>query len=109
MRPAWIEISLPALRHNIAAFRKILRDQSEIMGIIKADAYGHGAVKIAAALNQEGIHRFGIALVQEGVELRENGVTDPILILGYTPEENLSGDGAVPLWGVSAWTSLWWT
>jgi len=90
LRPAWIEISLPALRHNIAAFRKILRNRSEIMGIIKADAYGHGAVKIAATLKQEGIHRFGVALVQEGIELRENGVTDPILILGYTPKEDFT-------------------
>ena len=90
MRPAWIEISLPALRHNTAAFRKVLRERSEIMGIIKANAYGHGAIKIADTLKQEGIHRFGVALVQEGIELRENGVTDPILILGYTPEEDFT-------------------
>ncbi len=90
MRPAWIEISLPALRHNVSAFRKTLRGRAEIMGIIKANAYGHGAIKVAEILGEEGVERFGVALLQEGIELRENGITKPILILGYTPEEDFA-------------------
>lgn len=88
MRPAWIEISLPAIRHNIAAFRRILSPDAEIMGIIKADAYGHGAVRVARVLREQGVKRFGVALLQEGVELRENGFEEPILILGYTSEDD---------------------
>lgn len=88
MRPAWIEINLSAIKRNITAFREILAREAEIMGIIKADAYGHGAVEVADALQEQGIKRFGVALVQEGIELRENGFEEPILILGYTPVED---------------------
>jgi alanine racemase len=88
VRPAWIEISLLAIRENISAFRQIVSQRAQIMGIIKADAYGHGAVKVAGALRQAGVRNFGVALVQEGVELRENGFDEPALILGYTPEED---------------------
>ncbi len=88
MRPAWIEISLPAIRHNITAFRQILSPEADIMAIVKADAYGHGAVRVAGALREEGVKRFGVALLQEGVELRENGFDEPILILGCTWEDD---------------------
>lgn len=89
MRPAWIEISLPAIKRNIRAFRRIISGKAQIMGVVKADAYGHGAVEVANALREEGIKHFGVALVQEGVELRKNGIAEPILILGYTSEEDL--------------------
>lgn len=88
MRPAWIEISLAAIKRNVAAFQRIIPGQAQIMGIIKADGYGHGAVKVAGALRQAGVKRFGVALLQEGVELRENGFDEPILVLGYTSEED---------------------
>ncbi len=88
MRPAWIEIGLPAIKKNISAFRRILSGQARIMGIVKADAYGHGALRVSEALREVGVKRFGVALVQEGVELRENGFDEPVLILGYTPEED---------------------
>ncbi len=90
MREAWIEIDLEALRHNITAIRDFLSPRSSIMGIIKANAYGHGAVRLAHVLETEGIQRFGVALLQEGVELRGNGITSPILILGHTPVEDFS-------------------
>ena len=89
MRPAWIEIDLSAIKHNVEAFRSIISGQARIMGIIKADAYGHGAVRVARALRETGVARFGVALLQEGVELREKGFDEPVLILGYTPEEDL--------------------
>jgi alanine racemase len=88
LRAAWIEISLSAIKKNVAAFRRIIPRRAEIMGIIKADAYGHGVVRVAAALREAGVTRFGVALLQEGAELRENGFDEPILILGYTPEED---------------------
>ena len=88
MRLAWIEISLSAIKRNIEAFRRIISGPAEIMGIIKADGYGHGVFRIAGALREAGVKRFGVALLQEGVELRENGFDEPVLILGYTPEED---------------------
>lgn len=88
MRPAWIEITLSAIKENITSFRQIISDGAQIMGIIKADAYGHGAVRVAGALRQAGVKRFGVALLQEGIELRESGFDEPVLILGYTPAED---------------------
>ncbi len=85
MRPAWIEIDGTALRRNLAAFRQLLGGLSGFMGIVKANAYGHGAVPVARLLAAEGVAHFGVALVQEGIELREGGLDQAILILGYTP------------------------
>jgi len=89
MRHAWIEIDLTALRYNLSAFREILSPGSDIMCIIKANAYGHGAVPLASVLRQEGVTHFGVALVQEGIELRASGVSEPLLVLGHTPDEDL--------------------
>ncbi len=88
MRHAWIEVDLDALRHNVAAFREILTAGSRIMCIVKANAYGHGAVPLASVLRKEGIAHFGVALVQEGIELRASGVSESILVLGHTPDED---------------------
>ncbi len=88
MREAWIEIDLEALRHNVTVFKKHLSPGSCIMGIIKADAYGHGASRLAPVLEKEGVSHFGVALLQEAIALRESGVTLPILILGHTPIED---------------------
>ncbi len=88
LRPAWIEINLDNLKKNIKNIKKIIKDKSEIMGVIKADGYGHGAVKIAEVLRQENIKWFAVSMVEEALELRENGFEEEILILGYTPEED---------------------
>lgn len=79
-------IDLDAIRSNIMNTRKLLKNTTKIMAIIKADAYGHGAVPIAKALNSL-VDAFGIAILEEGIELRRAGITQPILILGYTPKE----------------------
>ncbi|MBZ4687375.1 MAG: alr [Clostridiales bacterium] len=88
MRPAWIEVDLNSLRKNIRNLKKLLSAETELIGVIKADGYGHGAVKIAEILRQEDVKFFAVAILEEGVELRENGFTERILILGYTPEED---------------------
>ncbi|HEY8490245.1 MAG TPA: alanine racemase [Dehalococcoidia bacterium] len=83
-RPAWAEIDLDALTENVRA----LKDQARPAGLIamvKANAYGHGAVMVARAAVEAGADRLGVTCVDEGVELREGGVTAPILILGHTP------------------------
>src|SRR5215510_14893504 len=81
-RPTWARISLDSLRHNYRTIRKNIGPDTAIMAIVKADAYGHGAVECARALEAEGADWFGVALPEEGVELSEAGVSSPILCLG---------------------------
>ena len=68
--------------HNVAQVRQRLRSSCEILAVVKADAYGHGAVAISQALVQLGIPRLGVATLQEGVALREGGIRVPILVMG---------------------------
>jgi alanine racemase len=79
----WAEISLPAIGHNIAGVRKRLLPGVRLMAVIKADAYGHGAVRVGKYLEDK-VDYFAVATLDEAVELRENGIRLPILILGYT-------------------------
>ena len=82
---AWIEISLEHLTSNVNAIQSILKPKTEIMGVVKANAYGHGDVQISKHLNQLGIRAFAVATIQEAIHLREHGIQGMILILGYTP------------------------
>jgi alanine racemase len=79
---AWVEIDLAALAHNVRQIRGLLAPQTKIMAIIKADAYGHGAIDIAHTLIAAGVEWLAVATVTEGIELRTAGVNAPILILG---------------------------
>jgi alanine racemase len=81
-------VNLSAIRHNLGEIRKKVSADTRIMAIIKADAYGHGAVPVAKALDQSGsADAYGVAIIEEAVELRKAGITKPILILGYTARE----------------------
>ncbi len=84
MGRAWIELDMNNLRHNINVVRGFLPEGCRLMAVIKADAYGHGAVEIARELNSNGIRAFCVASVLEGVELRKHGIKGEILNLGYT-------------------------
>lgn len=84
---AWIELDRAALRHNVETLRSLLPDGCELMPVVKANAYGHGAVLISQELNAMGIKAFCVASVLEGIELRRNGIRGEILILGYTHPE----------------------
>jgi len=81
-RPTWAEIDLAALAHNFQTIRRHVGPDVKILAAVKANAYGHGAVACAHGLEAEGINWFGVALPEEGVELRQNGITRPILCLG---------------------------
>ncbi|MEA3464684.1 MAG: alanine racemase [Thermodesulfobacteriota bacterium] len=81
-RPTHVEIDLVALRHNYQLIRQHLTDSCEILAVVKADAYGHGAVEIARVLQRLGTDMFGVAIAEEGLELRAAGITLPILMLG---------------------------
>ena len=80
----WAEIDLDAIRANISSARACMRDDTGFMAIIKADGYGHGAVPIAHAIDDM-VNAYGVAILEEGIELRQAGITKPILILGFTP------------------------
>lgn len=81
-------VDLGAIRHNLLEIRKRVGPVTKIMAVIKADAYGHGAVPLAGAIDRYGCaDTYGIAIIEEAVELREAGITKPILILGYTFKE----------------------
>ena len=86
---AWVEINESALRHNVQAIKQHLSPQTSLMAVVKADAYGHGAVKVAQTVLEAGGDAFAVATLQEGIELRQANITVPILIFGalYTVED----------------------
>jgi len=81
---AWTEINLKNLRHNVSELYHFFPDGCSLMAVVKANAYGHGAVQIAKELNRIGIKAFCVATVKEGIALRKGGVKGEILILGFT-------------------------
>ena len=81
LRPAWVEIDLDALSHNLRVLRRRV-GEARILAVVKADAYGHGAIAVARALERRGVDWLGVALVEEGAKLRRSGVELPILVLG---------------------------
>jgi alanine racemase len=81
LRPTWAEISLSKLRRNFERVRK-LAGARKVMAVVKADAYGHGAVPVARTLAECGVDWFGVATVEEALELRAASVEQPILLLG---------------------------
>lgn len=82
---AWIEVNMEHLTSNIHQIQSILKPKTEIMGVVKANAYGHGDLLVSKHLNELGIKAFAVATLQEGVRLRSHGIQGMILILGYTP------------------------
>ena len=81
-RPTWAEIDTDALAHNLRVIRGRVGREVQILAAVKANAYGHGAVECARRLESEGVDWFGVALPEEGIELRQAGITRPILCLG---------------------------
>jgi serine/alanine racemase len=81
---AWLEINLNNIEHNSRVLKGLLPQKGELMAVVKADAYGHGAVVVSQYLNKAGINSFAVATIEEGIELRKHGVRGDILILGYT-------------------------
>ena len=84
-RWAWVEIDTQALRHNVKEAKRLIGPRCQLMAVVKADAYGHGAVETARVVLDEGAKRLAVATVDEGIELRRAGITAPILILAEPP------------------------
>ena len=87
---AWIEINLNNLEHNINEIKKIISSKTEIMAVVKADAYGHGMIEVSKKLNEIGINTFAVATLEEGINLRKNNIRGNILILGFTNFSDLN-------------------
>ena len=104
LRPAWIELDLEAIRHNTRQIRSIVGSGSKLMAVVKANAYGHGAVPVARACLEAGAHMLAVALVQEGVELRQAGLTAPILVVGTTDHHEAE---AICEFGLTPSVSTW--
>lgn len=83
----WAEVSLGAIEHNYRAMRAVLPAGCRFLGVVKANAYGHGAVEVAKLLERLGCEYLAVACLDEARELRAAGIALPILILGYTPPE----------------------
>ncbi len=79
------EVDLDAIRHNVRQFRRHLPESVRLMAVVKADAYGHGAVPAARAALSAGADSLAVAFLDEALELRAAGVSAPILVMGYTP------------------------
>lgn len=88
-RPTWAEINISNLRENFRNIKKLLKEDTKICGVVKANAYGHGSVQIAKILVEEGADYLAVATLEECLELRDNGIKLPLLCLGYIPEKDL--------------------
>lgn len=87
LRRTWAEIDLDALAHNYEQVRKRIGPKVKYLGVVKADAYGHGAVQTAAQLERLGADYLAVSSLDEARELRRGGIQAPVLILGHTPPE----------------------
>ena len=87
LKRTWAEISLDNLNHNYHALREKLPGGTRFLGVVKADAYGHGAVPVSRYLVELGAEYLAVSNIEEAIQLRRGGIRGPILILGYTPPE----------------------
>ena len=90
LRGSWVEVNTERLRKNFYAIKNSLKPGTKVLAVVKADAYGHGAIKCAEIFDSAGADYFGIAAVHEGIELREAGITKPIMLLSQPPHESIS-------------------
>ncbi|NSB13174.1 alanine racemase [Clostridium beijerinckii] len=84
LRPVYAEIDLDAIAYNMKNIKNLAKDK-EVIAVVKADCYGHGALDVAPTLLENGASRLAVAVLTEGIELRNDNIKAPIMILGYTP------------------------
>jgi alanine racemase len=85
---AWIEIDKSAIAHNIRALQDLLKPGTDLLAVVKANAYGHGAITVATLAEQLGVRHFGVATVPEGIELRHAGIRASIVVMGAVQTRN---------------------
>jgi len=90
LRRTWAEIDLDSLASNYRKLKKHIGDDVKFCGIVKADAYGHGSVQVSRTLEEAGADYLAVSSIDEAMELRTNGISMPILILGHTPRDQVA-------------------
>ena len=90
LRRTWSEINLDVLKNNYEIIKKKIGDNVKFLGVVKADAYGHGSINVAKTLEEAGADYLAVSSIDEAMELRLNDIRMPILILGHTPKEQVS-------------------
>lgn len=90
LKRTWAEIDLDAIEHNYKMLKKRIGDDCRFLGVVKADAYGHGAIMVSKTLEEAGADYLAVSSIDEAMELRVNHIRMPILILGHTPKEQVS-------------------
>ena len=86
MRPVWAEINLDIIADNVKNIKKLVGNK-DVIAVVKADAYGHGALDVVPTLIENGVSKLAVAVITEALELRNGGINESIMILGYTPLE----------------------
>jgi len=89
LRRTWAEIDLDAIAYNYNVIRQKIGSDVKFLGVVKADAYGHGSIQVGKLLQELGADYLAVSSADEALELRVNGITMPILILGHTPKEQV--------------------
>ena len=84
LRPAWAEIDLDAIAYNTRNIKQLI-GHKDLIAVVKANCYGHGVIDIIPTLLENGVSRFAVAMISEALEIRENNITAPVMILGFTP------------------------
>jgi alanine racemase len=99
---AWAEIDLSAVARNVRSLKTLVGENCRLMAVVKADGYGHGLFRVAGTALDNGASALGVARIEEGIRLREQGVRAPILVMGYTParlcREMIDHDLAQTVW-----------
>ena len=86
-RPSWVEVNLAHIRHNCRMVKQLVGNNVKVAAVVKANAYGHGAVEVGRACLESGADCLAVAILSEAIELREAGIKNPILVMGWTPVE----------------------
>ena len=89
LRRTWAEINLDAIEYNYRKIREKIGPDVKFLGVVKADAYGHGSIQVSQLLEEIGADYLAVSSADEALELRVNGIKMPILILGHTPKEQV--------------------
>ena len=89
MQRAWVEVNLDSIAHNVRQIKSILKPGTKLMGVVKADAYGHGVYTVSKTILESGADSLAVALIDEAVQLRKYGIDAPVLILGNSAESSI--------------------
>jgi alanine racemase len=99
-----LEINLDNIAYNIQSFKKLVGENTEIMSIVKSNAYGHGVLEVSRTVLKNGASSLGVVTIEEALEIRKSGILSPVLVLGFVEtdkfEEALENDITIPIYSL---------